>query len=143
MKKLILFFSLILFSSSVMKAQTATPVTGGNGANFDANAWLYEQNDLLKDQNKLLSSRKTALTITVCSAAVATVGELITVIGARSGQTNPAGVAVSIVGGIGMLTGGIWFLVNEYKMIDMQKQINNHLALKYSGNGVALVFSGR
>ena len=43
-------------------------------------------------------------------------------------------------GEIALLTGGIWMIVNEFKMVNSQRKINDHLILRYGPNGVALQF---
>ena len=51
----------------------------------------------------------------------------------------PVAATVGIVAGeLAFLTGGIWMIVNEFKMVNSQRKINDHLILRYGPNGVAL-----
>ena len=53
----------------------------------------------------------------------------------------PVAATVGIVAGeLAFLTGGIWMIVNEFKMVNSQRKINDHLILRYGPNGVALQF---
>lgn len=95
--------------------------------------WDYRYTELLKVQNKCLSNRKTALIITTSGCGAAFVGSII-------GADTEAGAIIFSLGAVAVLTGGIWSVINEFKLIDNQKQLNEHLCLKFTPTSIAITF---
>lgn len=88
----------------------------------------YEHYRLVTEQNEILKNRKTALTISV-------VGIGVTALGAATQAPF-----LAVVGGVGTLVGGIWLISNEYRLINNQTKINEHVMLELNPSGVKLRF---
>ena len=97
----------------------------------------------------MLQSRKIAKIVSLTGAGVAAIGSATTVFSALLNydpevggeiEVSPAGSILTSVGSIAMAVGGIWLLVNDFKLINSQKRINENLILRYGPTGVALQF---
>lgn len=147
MKKVLLALVALVASAVLSNAQIAP----GRGMNRSAEvtALNTQYADLLSYQNHLLKNRKTAMIVTLSGLGVCVTSG---VLGASVAQYEyssgkvvsvdyPVAAAVGvIVGECALLTGGIWMIVNEFKMVNSQRKINDHLILRYGPNGVALQF---
>lgn len=140
MKKIIFLAIAVVLSTTLTSAQTIKkgqlsnqqgPVVGQVLTEDDI--WNYNEVELLDFQNKLLNRRKTALIISLCGAGI-------TGIGAAIGPNSDAGAGIATVGSIAVLTGGIWYVVNEFKLINSQKRLNEHMRLKCTPTSIALEF---
>ena len=92
------------------------------------NANDYDRISLLTRENNLLQRRKTALTISLVGLGTTAFGTAVEAPG------------LVVLGGAATLVGGVWLIVNEFKLINVQQQINKKLILQINPNGVALRF---
>lgn len=142
MKKIILAIAIMLASASIAKAQyindakTAEAVQAGAPVAFDEATWNAQHASLVSLQNHYLKSRKIGLIIAVSGSATMALSESMF----QMTEGNEAFVYLALGGALATITGGIWLLDNEFKMIKTQKMINNHLNLKLSPGGVAIQF---
>lgn len=149
MKKVLLALFVLVASSVLASAQIApgrAPLPENNQDILYQNGQYVE---LLAQQNKLLQSRKIAKIVSLTGAGVAAIGSATTVFSALLNydpevggeiEVSPAGSILTSVGSIAMAVGGIWLLVNDFKLINSQKRINENLILRYGPTGVALQF---
>ena len=145
MKKIFVAILFLLASSLLAKAQIAPGRSPGSVLPPEVLAQNTQYVDLLSYQNHLLKNRKTALIVSLAGAGVGVIGSMVTVASIdASGGTytidSPVGSALMGIGSIAVTTGGIWLLINEFKLIDSQKRINEHLILRYGPDGVRLQF---
>ena len=142
MKKLIL--SLLILLAGTMAARAQYAPGHGMSRSSEAAAFNAQYSDLLIYENHLLKNRKTALILSLSGTGVAVVSASVgTVIGASDGYAGdmPTGAAIGVlVGELAALTGGVMYVVNEFKLINCQRKINDHMILRYSPTGVALQF---
>ena len=95
--------------------------------------------DLLAYQNRLLNQRKSALIIGVSGMSVAAIGGVVS-FAATDTNTKIVGSRISIGGVVIASIGGLWFIVNEFQMINTQKKLNKAMTLRYGPDGIALQF---
>ena len=149
MRNCILSFLIILASSVLAKAQIAPRQSLGQG--FDVISQDVQYIDRLSVQNRLLNNRKIAQIISLSGVGISIVSGVLCVEGAiyevnpRTGENQLAKIPVAPLVGVAVgeaitLTGTIWLVVNEFKMINAQKKINDHLILRYSPDGIKLMF---
>ena len=148
MKKVLLALVALVASAVLSNAQIAP----GRGMNRSAEvtALNTQYADLLSYQNHLLKNRKTAMIVTLSGLGVCVTSGVLGVAGVTFQYNSrgdvemvdvPVAATVGIVAGeLAFLTGGIWMIVNEFKMVNSQRKINDHLILRYGPNGVALQF---
>ena len=127
MKKLLLTIAVCLMGITAL-AQKYYPTPDVNTGQVVLTANDYERVVLLNRENDLLQSRKTALTISVVGVSVSSFG------------TAVESPELIVIGGTVALVGGVWLLINEYKLIDIQKQINRKTILQINPNGLTLRF---
>ncbi len=141
MRRLVIIAFAAMLSSIAANAQTIYGQSGpeqqiasvNKAVTVDA-VWNSKHVDLLDFENKLLDRRKTALILSIAGAGVSSIGASLGI-----GESE-VGATLTIVGGLATLTGGVWFLVNEFKLINCQKKINSHLTLRYTPTSIALTF---
>ncbi len=127
MKRIIIAITICLLGISAFAQNKDTTPIVMNGQVI-MNADDYDCISLLTRENNLLKSRKTALTISLIGIGVTTLG------------TAVEGPGLVVLGGAATLVGGVWLIVNEYKLINVQQQINKKLILQINPNGVVLKF---
>ena len=141
MKRLVLILVTVIASTTLMDAQ----VQWGNGSRRDRNATELNQYqsglyvEMLNRQNRLLTNRKIASCISLGGSALYLIGMNVASMDAREKPSN-TGYYLAGAGAVAAAGGGIWLLVNEFCLINSQKRINNHLIVRYSPGGIALVF---
>ena len=141
MKRLVLILVTVIASTTLMDAQ----IQWGNGSRRDRNATELNQYqsgqyvEMLNRQNRLLTNRKIATCISLGGSALYLIGMNVATMDAREKPSN-TGYYLAGAGALAAAGGGIWLLVNEFCLINSQKKINNHLIVRYSPGGIALVF---
>ncbi len=141
MKRLVLILVTVIASTTLMDAQ----VQWGNGSRRDRNATELNQYqsglyvEMLNRQNRLLTNRKIASCISLGGSALYLIGMNVATMDTREKPSN-TGYYLAGAGAVAAAGGGIWLLVNEFCLINSQKRINNHLIVRYSPGGIALVF---
>ena len=141
MKRLVLILVTVIASTTLMDAQ----VRWGNGSRRDRNATELNQYqsgqyvEMLNRQNRLLTNRKIASCISLGGSALYLIGMNVATMDTREKPSN-TGYYLAGAGALAAAGGGIWLLVNEFCLINSQKKINNHLIVRYSPGGIALVF---
>ena len=141
MKRLVLILVTVIASTTLMDAQ----VQWGNGSRRDRNATELNQYqsgqyvEMLNRQNRLLTNRKIASCISLGGSALYLIGMNVATMDTREKPSN-TGYYLAGAGAVAAAGGGIWLLVNEFCLINSQKKINNHLIVRYSPGGIALVF---
>ena len=142
MKKLIFLFVLLLISIPKMNAQVRPEYQKGqSGFTVAQNIeWNTQHSLLLDNQNKLLKNRKIATIISLAGGGIGAIGATMVSVASVQGQASPSGTALYLVGGAATAVGGVWLIVNEFKLINNQTQINDHLKLRLTSSGVALEF---
>ena len=137
MKRLVLILVTVIASTTLMDAQ----VQWGNGSRRDRNAAELSGQyvEMLNRQNRLLTNRKIASCISLGGSALYLIGMNVATMDAREKPSN-TGYYLAGAGAVAAAGGGIWLLVNEFCLINSQKRINNHLIVRYSPGGIALVF---
>ena len=141
MKRFVLILVTVIASTTLMDAQ----VQWGNGFRRDRNATELNQYqsgqyvEMLNRQNRLLMNRKIASCISLGGSALYLIGMNVATMDAREKPSN-TGYYLAGAGALAAAGGGIWLLVNEFCLINSQKKINNHLIVRYSPGGIALVF---
>lgn len=141
MKRLVLILVTVIASTTLMDAQ----IQWGNGSRRDRNATELNQYqsgqyvEMLNRQNRLLTNRKIATCISLGGSALYLIGMNVASMDAREKPSN-TGYYLAGAGAVAAAGGGIWLLVNEFCLINSQKRINNHLIVRYSPGGIALVF---
>ena len=145
MKKLILSLMILLAGAMAARAQYAPG--RGMTRSSEAAALNAQYSDLLSYENHLLKNRKTALILSLSGTGVAAVSAIA---GTAAGAVNasstdviemPTGAAVGVlVGELAAVTGGVMLLVNEFKLINCQRKINDHVIMRCSPTGVAFQF---
>ena len=132
MKRIILSFVVLLISvSALAQIKPSTPQVS-NGTD-SISALDYSQYALLTQENKLLNNRKTALIVTSIGFGSVILGETVL----SNGDLTDVFVGL---GGIATLVGGIWLVVNDFKLINVRQQINKNLMLQINPNGLVLTF---
>lgn len=142
MKKILVIFALLLISIPKMSAQVR-PESQKDMPGFATAQeidWTTRYSLLLDNQNKLLQNRKIATIVGLAGGFVGGIGSTMISVSATEGEASPAGTAMVLVGGTAAAVGGVWLLVNEFKLINNQRQINDHLKLRLTPGGVALEF---
>ena len=151
MKKFIILSLLLLLGASILSfAQqadtkttftTPTPVSFSNQVEAPAQGistyQVYELRSSLDLENLLLDRRKTALWLTVGGFIGTEVGTLIR---DENGYITEGGAIIALTGGLTMLTGAVWLVANEFKLIRVQKKINENMLLSISPHGLKLNF---
>jgi len=142
MKKLIIAIVVLLASVGMANAQERVPVKHQPGFNNPGAVSLNtDYAYLLNNQNRLLQNRKVALTLSIAGGAVAGIGSSVLQMAMMEEDGNPTpGAIITAVGGTCALVGGIWTMINEFKLIESQKKINDNLLLRFGPGGVALQF---
>ena len=141
MKRFVLILVTFIASTTLMDAQ----VQWGNGSRRDRNATELNQYqsglyvEMLNRQNRLLTNRKIASCISLGGSALYLIGMNVATMDTREKPSN-TGYYLAGAGALAAAGGGIWLLVNEFCLINSQKKINNHLIVRYSPGGIALVF---
>ena len=141
MKRLVLILVTVIASTTLMDAQ----IQWGNGSRRDRNATELNQYqsglyvEMLNRQNRLLTNRKIASCISLGGSALYLIGMNVATMDTREKPSN-TGYYLAGAGALAAAGGGIWLLVNEFCLINSQKRINNHLIVRYSPGGIALVF---
>ncbi len=141
MKRFVLILVTVIASTTLMDAQ----VQWGNGSRRDRNATELNQYqsglyvEMLNRQNRLLTNRKIASCISLGGSALYLIGMNVATMDTREKPSN-TGYYLAGAGAVAAAGGGIWLLVNEFCLINSQKRINNHLIVRYSPGGIALVF---
>ena len=141
MKRFVLILVTVIASTTLMDAQ----VQWGNGSRRDRNATELNQYqsglyvEMLNRQNRLLTNRKIASCISLGGSALYLIGMNVATMDIREKPSN-TGYYLAGAGAVAAAGGGIWLLVNEFCLINSQKRINNHLIVRYSPGGIALVF---
>ena len=137
MKRFVLILVTVIASTTLMDAQ----VQWGNGFRRDRNATELSGQyvEMLNRQNRLLTNRKIASCISLGGSALYLIGMNVATMDAREKPSN-TGYYLAGAGALAAAGGGIWLLVNEFCLINSQKKINNHLIVRYSPGGIALVF---
>ena len=141
MKRFVLILVTVIASTTLMDAQ----IQWGNGSRRDRNATELNQYqsgqyvEMLNRQNRLLTNRKIATCISLGGSALYLIGMNVATMDAREKPSN-TGYYLAGAGAVAAAGGGIWLLVNEFCLINSQKRINNHLIVRYSPGGIALVF---
>ena len=141
MKRFVLILVTVIASTTLMDAQ----IQWGNGSRRDRNATELNQYqsgqyvEILNRQNRLLTNRKIATCISLGGSALYLIGMNVATMDAREKPSN-TGYYLAGAGALAAAGGGIWLLVNEFCLINSQKKINNHLIVRYSPGGIALVF---
>ena len=137
MKRLVLILVTVIASTTLMDAQ----VQWGNGFRRDRNATELSGQyvEMLNRQNRLLTNRKIASCISLGGSALYLIGMNVATMDTREKPSN-TGYYLAGAGAVAAAGGGIWLLVNEFCLINSQKKINNHLIVRYSPGGIALVF---
>ena len=141
MKRLVLILVTVIASTTLMDAQ----IQWGNGSRRDRNATELNQYqsglyvEMLNRQNRLLTNRKIASCISLGGSALYLIGMNVATMDTREKPSN-TGYYLAGAGAVAAAGGGIWLLVNEFCLINSQKRINNHLIVRYSPGGIALVF---
>jgi len=97
----------------------------------------YEQYQLIAIQNKLLSNRRTALSLSIAGSVLGTVGA---VLFNDNGEITDEGAVLVLVGGLTAAVGEVWLLVNEFKLIDNKRLLNERIMLELNPSGVRLRF---
>ena len=132
MKRIILSFVVLLISvSALAQIKPSTPQVS-NGTD-SISALDYSQYALLTQENKLLNNRKTALIVSSIGFGSVILGETVL----SNGDLTDVFVGL---GGIATLVGGIWLVVNDFKLINVRQQINKNLMLQINPNGLVLTF---
>ena len=132
MKRIILSFVVLLISvSALAQIKPSTPKVS-NGTD-SISALDYSQYALLTQENKLLNNRKTALIVSSIGFGSVILGETVL----SNGDLTDVFVGL---GGIATLVGGIWLVVNDFKLINVRQQINKNLMLQINPNGLVLTF---
>ena len=150
MKKVLFALAVLMASALVANAQIAPGREFKEVLPPEVLAQNTQYVDLLAYQNHLLKNRKTALIVSLSGIGTVTVSTIIGFAGALySYNSNTGGVDIQfpvyatagqLAGSVAATTGAVWYLVNEFKMINAQKKINNHLILRYGPDGVKLMF---
>ena len=150
MKKVLFALAILIASTLAAHAQIAPVRESREALPPEVLAQNTQYMDLLAYQNHLLKNRKTALIVSLAGAGTVTVSTILGFVGATySYNTNTGGTDIEfpafatvgqLAGSVAATTGAVWYLVNEFKMIDAQKRINNHLILRYGPDGVKLMF---
>ena len=142
MKKILILFAFLLIAVPKMNAQVRPEIQKDHPgfANAQGIEWNTQHAMLLDTQNRLLDGVKTATIISLAGGFVGGIGSSMVTLSAAEGNTSPAGTALVLVGGSAAAVGGVWLLINEFKLINNQKQINDHLKLRLNPGGVALEF---
>ena len=137
MKRFVLILVTVIASTTLMDAQ----VQWGNGFRRDRNATELSGQyvEMLNRQNRLLTNRKIASCISLGGSALYLLGMNVATMDTREKPSN-TGYYLAGAGAVAAAGGGIWLLVNEFCLINSQKKINNHLIVRYSPGGIALVF---
>ena len=141
MKRFVLILVTVIASTTLMDAQ----IQWGNGSRRDRNATELNQYqsglyvEMLNRQNRLLTNRKIASCISLGGSALYLIGMNVATMDTREKPSN-TGYYLAGAGAVAAAGGGIWLLVNEFCLINSQKKINNHLIVRYSPGGIALVF---
>ena len=141
MKRFVLILVTVIASTTLMDAQ----IQWGNGSRRDRNATELNQYqsglyvEMLNRQNRLLTNRKIASCISLGGSALYLIGMNVATMDTREKPSN-TGYYLAGAGAVAAAGGGIWLLVNEFGLINSQKKINNHLIVRYSPGGIALVF---
>ncbi len=141
MKRFVLILVTVIASTTLMDAQ----IQWGNGSRRDRNATELNQYqsgqyvEMLNRQNRLLTNRKIATCISLGGSALYLIGMNVATMDTREKPSN-TGYYLAGAGAVAAAGGGIWLLVNEFCLINSQKRINNHLIVRYSPGGIALVF---
>ena len=150
MKKVFLALTALVASTLAANAQIAPGREYKEVLPPEVLAQNTQYMDMLAYQNHLLKNRKTALIVSLAGVGTVTVSTILGFAGAvysynnHTGGTDiefPAFATVGqLAGSAAATTGAVWYLVNEFKMINAQKKINDHLILRYSPDGIKLMF---
>ena len=127
MKRIIIAITICLLGISAFAQNKDTTPIVMNGQVI-MNADDYDRISLLTRENNLLQRRKTALTISLVGLGTTAIGTAVEAPG------------LVVLGGAATLVGGVWLIVNEFKLINVQQQINKKLILQINPNGVILRF---
>ena len=122
---------LLISVSALAQIKPSTPQVS-NGTD-SISALDYSQYALLTQENKLLNNRKTALIVSSIGFGSVILGETVL----SNGDLTDVFVGL---GGIATLVGGIWLVVNDFKLINVRQQINKNLMLQINPNGLVLTF---
>lgn len=137
MKKLILTLAVIVLAVSAF-AQENTNVPSSESFTPSFTTYqAYEFNSALQKENILLDRRTYALITFIAGDVLMYIGTNIT---DENGYVTDGGVRLALVGGVATITGAVWLIVNEFKLIETRKKINNNLMLSVSPTGVRLNF---
>ena len=128
---LIALFSCTLASGQVMPGQVLPD------SKMTISASDYEYYVLLGKQKDLLQKRKYAIVTTLAGSALISVGSVMT---DDTGHLTESGAATVVIGELASLVGGIWWIVNEFKVINIQQEIDRKLMLELNPNGLILRF---
>ena len=127
MKRVLIAFTICLLGiPAFAQNKDTTPIVMNGQVIMNAND--YDRISLLTRENNLLQRRKTALTISLVGLGTTAIGTAVEAPG------------LVVLGGAATLVGGVWLIVNEFKLINVQQQINKKLILQINPNGVALRF---
>ena len=107
------------------------------GETISMSSEKYEQYQLIAIQNKLLSNRRTALSLSIAGSVLGTVGA---VLFNDNGEITDEGAVLVLVGGLTAAVGEVWLLVNEFKLIDNKRLLNERIMLELNPSGVRLRF---
>lgn len=127
MRKLFLIV-FMCFLGTVLSAQVIPGKEIDRTSTEGMSVQQYELYRLHLDQNNILKNRKTALTISVISLGIDVLG------------TMTEAPFLLAVGGLGTIVGGVWMITNEYRLINNQTKINEHVMLELNPSGVKLRF---
>ena len=128
---LIALFSCALASGQVMPGQVLPD------SKMTISASDYQYYVLLGKQKDLLQKRKYAIVTTLAGSALVTIGAGMV---DDSGNITSSGAATALTGSLVSLVGGIWWIVNEFKVINIQQEIDRKLMLELNPNGLILRF---
>lgn len=148
MKKTILFLAALLAASifsygqEVQKAEVLSSETSSMNVSVDKIDQLpsygaYELRSAYETENDLLSKRKAALWTTIGGITAVELGALFV---NDTGNITDEGAVFVVAGGIAALAGGIWLVVNEFKLINTRTKINEKMILTVSPNGIKINF---
>ena len=147
MKRIITFLSILVLATMAAGAQTIdkrSDETKTYAKNYADNRPFsktdindIELSNLMIQESKLLNNRKVALILSLSGTAVGATAYAIR--NDKGGHSQ----GIKALGYVGLATaaaGGIWLIVNEFQLISVRKDINDHMQVRIDPTGFKINF---